>query len=76
MEEPLKIEGYTVTQLAKLSKKTRHTVESWLSYNEVKPIINQILYPVETMDRLKNAKVGRPRKTHAPEKPASRNKKA
>jgi len=62
MEEPLKIEGYTVTQLAKLSKKSRNAVESWLSYNEVKPVINQVLYPVETLERLKTAKVGRPKK--------------
>ena len=80
MEEPIKIEGYTASQLAKLSKKTRHTVESWLSYNEVKPVNNELLYPVETLERLLNAKVGRPSKKPAstepvPEKPATKPKK-
>jgi len=65
MEEPLKIEGYTATQLAKLSRKPRHTVESWLSYNGVKPINNELLYPTETLEKLLKAKVGRPSKKPA-----------
>ena len=69
-----KIEGYTATQLAQLAKKTRHAVEAWLSYNGVKPVINELLYPPETLDALLNAKVGRPRKQKAQE-PAEAPKK-
>ena len=68
MEEPIKIEGYTATQLSKLSKKSRHAVEAWLSVNGIKPVINELLYPPETLKRLLDARVGRPRKP-APETP-------
>ena len=59
------IEGYTTSQLAKLSKKTRHAVEAWLSYNEIKPVINELLYPPDTLEKLLKAKVGRPAKKAA-----------
>jgi hypothetical protein len=77
------IEGYTASQLAKLSKKTRHAVEAWLSYNDIKPVINELLYPPETLDALLKAKVGRPAKkpkltepAEIPEKPRKSKPKA
>jgi hypothetical protein len=66
------IEGYTASQLAKLSKKTRHAVEAWLSYNDIKPVINELLYPPETLDALLKANVGRPAKK--PESPGTSQK--
>jgi len=62
MEENQNVEGYTATQLAELTNKNRHAVESWLSYHKIKPLSYEALYPVETLERLKTAKVGRPKK--------------
>jgi hypothetical protein len=56
------VEGYTTSELAELTQRNRHAVEAWLSYNKIKPVINEVLYPPETLELLKNAKVGRPRK--------------
>jgi hypothetical protein len=60
--KPAIIEGYTVTKLAKFSKKSRHAVEAWLSYNDIKPVINELLYPPCTLNKLLKANVGRPTK--------------
>jgi hypothetical protein len=59
--EPTKIEGYTATQLATLTGKTRHAVESWLSTHSVKPL-SEALYPTDTLDRIREARRGRPPK--------------
>ena len=56
---------YTVSELMKESGKSRNAVESWLSYNEIKPIIPEMLYPPDTLEKLLNAKVGRPAKKAA-----------
>jgi len=67
--KPTKIEGFAVSQLAKLSNKTRHAVEEWLSNNGVKPVIPELLYPPDTLDKLLAAKVGRPKKPTPAENP-------
>ena len=62
MEEPITATGYTIPQLARLSNKNRSAVEAWLSINNEKPVINQVLYPPETLEKLLKAKRGRPPK--------------
>ena len=64
-------DGYTVSELAEKSKKTRHAVEQWLSQHKIKPISYEARYPIETLDKLKEAKVGRPPKKPAPEPPGA-----
>ena len=57
------IKGYTASELAEKTGKTRHAVESWLSLHKIKPILNEVLYPPDTLDKIKSAKRGRPRKS-------------
>jgi hypothetical protein len=62
--------GYTVSELAKLTGKNHHTVETWLSYHQIKPLNSELLYPPEILDMLQNAKRGRPpKKPKDPENP-------
>jgi len=56
--------GYTVSELAEKTKKTRHAVECWLSLHKIKPLSYEARYPTETLEMLLQAKRGRPaRKT-------------
>jgi hypothetical protein len=61
-------EGYTVSELAEKSKKTRHAVECWLSIHGIKPLSYEAIYPPYTLKKLMEAKRGRPKKP-APEAP-------
>jgi hypothetical protein len=65
----MKHEGYTVTELAEKTGKTRHAVESWLSLHKIKPLSYEAIYPSEILDRLKEARRGRPAKTPADQEP-------
>jgi hypothetical protein len=56
-------EGYTVSELAELTNKSRHAVESWLSTHKIKPLSYEAIYPPDTLDKIKDAKRGRPPKT-------------
>jgi hypothetical protein len=71
-----KTEGYTASQLADLTGKTRHAIESWLSLHKIKPL-SEALYPPDTLDKLREAKRGRPPKaqSEAPDKPRKGKKK-
>jgi hypothetical protein len=66
--EPTKVEGYTASQLAKLTGKTRHAIEAWLSLHRVKPL-SEAIYPPDTLDRIREARRGRPKKPKEPENP-------
>jgi hypothetical protein len=59
--KPSKIEGYTASQLAALTGKTRHAIEQWLSSHDIKPL-SEALYPADTLEKIKDAKRGRPAK--------------
>lgn len=59
--------GYTVSELAELTKKNRHAVESWLSTHGIKPLSYEAIYPADTLDKIKAAKRGRPPKAKQPE---------
>ena len=56
------IEGYTVTELAEKTSKSRHAVEQWLSSHNIKPVVSEVLYPLDTLNKLLEAPRGRPRK--------------
>jgi hypothetical protein len=57
--EPTKIEGYSASQLAELTGKTRHAIEQWLSSHGIKPL-SEALYPLDTLDKIREAPRGRP----------------
>jgi len=63
------VEGYTVSELMEKTKKTRSAVESWISLHKIKPLSYEARYPLEVLDLLLKAKVGRPAKKPAPEAP-------
>jgi hypothetical protein len=56
------VEGITISEIMEKTGKTRHAVEAWLSRHNVNPIIGEFLYPSETLDKIKEAKRGRPSK--------------
>jgi hypothetical protein len=61
------ITGITISELIQKTGKSRSAVESWISRNGVKPTIGELLYPPDTLTRLKEARRGRPKKTKDPE---------
>jgi len=56
------ITGVTVTEMIEKSKKSRPAVENWLSRSEFEPIVKELLYPPEALDKLLASKRGRPPK--------------
>jgi hypothetical protein len=59
--KPTKTEGYSASQLAELTGKTRHAIEQWLSSHGIKPL-SEALYPLNTLDKIQEATRGRPAK--------------
>jgi hypothetical protein len=68
--KPTKTEGYTASQLAELTGKTRHAIESWLSLHKIKPL-SEAIYPPDTLDKIREAKRGRPSKKPGAQEPPS-----
>ena len=60
------ITGYTVTELMKKTGKTRGAIENWISRHKIKPLSYEARYPVDVLDKLLNAKRGRPPKKPTP----------
>jgi hypothetical protein len=59
----MKVEGYTVSELMKRLKKKKNAVRQAIHVAGIKPIVSEFLYPIETLEILKNAPPkGRPRK--------------
>jgi hypothetical protein len=56
------ITGITVSELIQKTGKSRSAIESWISRNGVKPLIGELLYPLDTLDKIQEAKRGRPSK--------------
>jgi hypothetical protein len=56
------IEGDTITEMAEATQKTRHAIESWLFTHGVEPLFSGSIYPPGTIDKIREARRGRPRK--------------
>ena len=57
------MEGYTVSELMKLTKKKKNAVRQAIHVAGIKPIIPEFVYPLETLDIILNApSKGRPKK--------------
>jgi hypothetical protein len=55
------ITGISVSELIQKTGKSRSAIESWISRNGVKPLNPELLYPPDTLERIKKAKRGRPK---------------
>jgi hypothetical protein len=60
--------GYTVSELMEKTGKTRSAIESLISLHKIKPLSYEAVYPLETLNLIKNARRGRPRKIPEPAK--------
>ena len=56
------IEGITISELMKETGKSRRAIETWISNHKIKPVIPEFLYPLNTLDKIKEARRGRPKK--------------
>jgi hypothetical protein len=64
------IEGISISDLVKATGLRRNTIEVRLHRLGIKPIINELLYPLETLDAIRNVKgKGRPPKKPSDPKP-------
>jgi IS30 family transposase len=61
------IQGITISEMAKELNAPRHTIETRLIRAGIKPITYEALYPSDTLEKIKNAKRGRPPKSPKPD---------
>ena len=71
----------TITEMAEKLGVPQRTVERRIQRAGIKPITREALYPLGTLEKIKDAKPGRPAKTNPEpeqeqEKPAAKPKKA
>ena len=58
-----KVHGYTVSELMKLTKKKENAIRQAIHVYEIKPLLAEYVYPLETLDIILNAPPrGRPKK--------------
>jgi predicted ArsR family transcriptional regulator len=68
------MEGMTITEMAKRLKIPPRTVERRIQRAGIKPLTKEALYPLDTFDKIKEVKMGRPPKAKPEE--ATRSKPA
>jgi predicted ArsR family transcriptional regulator len=56
------IEGITISEMAERLGIPKYTVENRLSRAGIQPVFSGSLYPPDTLDKIKEAKRGRPAK--------------
>jgi hypothetical protein len=66
--------GLTIDEMCKALNLPFKTVEARIQRAGIKPISRQAIYPQETLDIIRDVKMGRPPKQPEPEKPVSRGK--
>jgi hypothetical protein len=64
------IEGITISDMVKKLGLPRHTIENRLSRAGIKPVVPEFLYPPDTIDKIREAKRGRPAKKPKDQEPA------
>ena len=65
------MEGITIDEMSKLLKLPQKTVAIRIHRAGIKPMTRQAVYPLDTLDKIKEVIIGRPKKI-----PESKNKKA
>lgn len=58
------MEGITIDEICKKLKLPFKTVEGRIQRAGIKPITRRALYPKDTLEKVKNIKMGRPKKPH------------
>ena len=56
------IKGITLSELVAETGKSRHAIEQWLFNHGIEPIFSGSVYPPDTLDKLREARRGRPPK--------------
>jgi predicted ArsR family transcriptional regulator len=69
----IKMNGVTLTEIAEALGIEKKAVEKRLQTAGIKPLTREATYPPDTIERLRNVRMGRPKK--APEPPAKPLKK-
>jgi hypothetical protein len=70
------MEGITIDEMCEKLKLPFKTVEGRIQRAGIKPITRQAVYPLKTLDVIKDVSMGRPKKLKAETKPAKPSKKA
>jgi hypothetical protein len=60
--------GLTINEMCEALNLPFKTVEARIQRAGIKPITRQAVYPQETLEIIKNIKMGRPKKTKEPDK--------
>jgi predicted ArsR family transcriptional regulator len=72
------MEGMTLTEMAKILGIPQRTVERRIQRAGIKPISREAVYPNDTLEKIKDVRMGRPKKAppepEPPAKPAKRGK--
>jgi transcriptional regulator with XRE-family HTH domain len=68
----MEAKGYTLKELAKALGISEHSVHMRISRAGIKPITREAIYPPDTLDRIREAPMGRPPKK--PEEPGKAKK--
>jgi hypothetical protein len=64
----MEAKGWTIREMAEQLELTEHTVQVRVSRAGIKPITREAIYPSDTLDRIREAPMGRPPKAK-PEEP-------
>jgi hypothetical protein len=72
---PPEVVVIATAQLAELTGKTRHAIESWLSLHKIRPL-SEALYPPYALVKIQEASRGRPKKPNEPAEPDKTDRKA
>ena len=71
----MRMTGLTIDEMCKTLKLPFKTVEARIQRAGIKPISRQAIYPPETLEAIRDVKMGRPKKAAEPAKPAKKAKK-
>jgi hypothetical protein len=65
--------GWTIDELCKVLNLKQKTVEGRINRAKIEPQTRKAVYPADTLERIKNIKMGRPKKAPEPaKKPAAK----
>ena len=64
--ENMKVNGLTIDEMCEALNLPFKTVEARIQRAGIKPLSRQAVYPSDTLDKIKDIKMGRPRKADAP----------
>jgi hypothetical protein len=56
-------DGYTLQELADILEISKNTVSQRIHVKKIKPIAKLAIYPPDTLDRIRDAPMGRPKKS-------------